>query len=164
MAHRPAQVNECASPRVLVGGPAGGGAGPQSGWAHCCNSQPPNLGGFTQHSLHVPRVPVRGRFLPLQGLVESGLGRRRERQAEVRFVGLAAPLATAQSHGYPRVQGRLGNGVSCVQETGGHGMMATPTPGPLGPCSGLEVSRVPAAELLPWKGNSDGVVSSGSWV
>lgn len=107
---------------------------------------------------------VRGRFLPLQGLVESGLGRRRERQAEVRSVGLAAPLATAQSHGYPRVQGRLGNGVSCVQETGGHGMMATPTPGPLGPCSGLEVSRVPAAELLPWKGNSDGVVSSGSWV
>lgn len=29
--------------------------------------------------------------------------------------------------------------------------MVTPTPGPLGPCSGLEVSRVPAADCFPGK-------------
>lgn len=43
-------------------------------------------------------------------------------------------------------------------------MTAAPTPGPLGPCSGLEVSRVSAAEPLPWKGHSDSLVSSGSWL
>lgn len=56
--------------------------------------------------------------------------------------------------------GEAGEGVSCVQETADDGRMVTPTPGLLGHHSGLEVSKVAAGELLPWKGNSYGMVCS----
>lgn len=52
----------------------------------------------------------------------------------------------------PCVQGRLGWSELCP----GEGLM-TPTPGPLGHHSGLEISKVPAAELFPWKENSNGL-------
>lgn len=67
-------------------------------------------------------------FCPLQDLIEWGVGR------------WAEPLATAQSRGSSECR-RCWGGVSCVQEKGDHGMVTTPTPGPLGHRSGLGVSR-----------------------
>lgn len=79
-------------------------------------------------------------------------------------MSLATLWATAQSQGDPGGRGKLRSRVCHMWETGAPGSMVTPAPGPWRRDSRLGVSRIPGVELLPWKGNPHGLVSSGSWV